>query len=194
MIDIELRSFMMFAVLFFIPAALLVFVVRRRLSRTIDSRIRSSGTLLLHDFLLPDGNGGEIHFEYVLLTQTGIVVVDVKDVEGNVFGSDSMDEWTVINNNRRKTFPNPQHGLFDRLAAVKSLSKDVPVDGCIAFTSSARFSKGKPSMVVFFDTFVDQLSNEVPKQAVSAIDAFLPTWDQLVSQATLKGVAKALVE
>ena len=194
MSGMDIQSLLMIAVLVCIPISLSVFIIRRRMNRTIDARIRAASKHLLHDFLLPDGNEGEIHFEYALLTPMGILVVDTKDIEGNVFGSDAMDDWTVINDHRRHTFSNPQRGLLDRIAAIKAFADVVPVEGYVAFTDSARFSKGQPSMVVFFDTLIDELNGSLSDKSISAVDAFLPTWDLLVSQATVKGVAKALIE
>ena len=62
MTGMDVQSLAMIAMLVCIPVGLLIFVIRRRMSRTIDARIRAASTYLLHDFLLPDGNEGEIHF------------------------------------------------------------------------------------------------------------------------------------
>ncbi len=48
-----------------------------------------------------------------------IAGLEVKDIDGAVFGSDKMSDWTVIAAKRRYTFPNPQHALYDRIAAVR---------------------------------------------------------------------------
>jgi len=184
----------MLAVLVLVPLGLAIFIVRRRNARTISARIRAVSLYLLHDFLLPDGNDGEIHFDYALLTPSGILVVDTKDVEGNVFGSDAMNEWTVINNNQRFTFGNPQRGLLDRVAAVSALAPDTPAVGYIAFTDRARFSKGQPSHVIFFDTLIAELKATMPDQRAPLLDAFLPAWQTLVAKATVKGVAQALLK
>ena len=101
----------------------------------------------LKNALIPDGNGGHIHLQYALLTRRGILILDIKDVEGHVFGSEGMQDWTVLANDRRYTFANPQPGLWDRLAAVKRLTPEVPVTGYVAFGAKARFSKGQPRSV-----------------------------------------------
>ncbi len=38
------------------------------------------------------------------LTSLGILVVDLRDVRGNIFGGDQMSEWTVMDGARRSTF------------------------------------------------------------------------------------------
>ena len=194
MTEINIQSLAMLAVLVLVPLGLAIFIIRRRLARSIPARMRAASPYLLHDFLLPDGNDGEIYFEYALLTPSGIVVVDTKDVEGNVFGSDAMNEWTVIHNNKRFTFRNPQRGLLDRVAAVSALAPDTPAVGYIAFTDRARFSKGQPSHVIFFDSLIDDLKAAMPDQRAALFEAFLPACERLVAKATVKGVKQALVK
>jgi len=194
MTEINFQSLAMLAVLVLVPLSLAIFIIRRRRARSIAARMRSVSPYLLHDFLLPDGNDGEIHFEYALLTPSGIVVVDTKEVEGNVFGSDAMNEWTVIQNNQRFTFRNPQRGLLDRVAAISALTPETPAVGYIAFTDGARFSKGQPSHVIFFDTLISDLKKAMPDPRAPALDALLPAWETLVAKATVKGVAQALVK
>ena len=59
-----------------------------------------------------------IHIDYLLLTRQGVIVLDVRDVAGHVFGSEPMQEWTVLGRKRRFTFANPLPQLYDRMAAV----------------------------------------------------------------------------
>jgi len=191
MTSLSVQSIAMLTVLVLVPIGLVVFIVRRRLARSIDARIHTVSPHVLHDFLLPDGNDGEIHFEYALLAPGGIVVIDTKDVEGNVFGSDTMDEWTVINDNQRYTFKNPQRGLLDRVAAIKSLAPHIKVEGHIAFTENARFSKGQPAHVIFFDTLMTMLNETSKDQTEAVLKAGLPSWEKVVAGATVTGVAKA---
>jgi hypothetical protein len=110
--------------------------------------LREVAVASLENVLVPDGMGGRIQIEQLVLTAQGILVVDVKRYEGVIFGSDRMNEWTVIDRRRRFTFPNPQHTLYDRVAAVKQLVRDVPVVGYVLFPDTADFSKGKPRDVI----------------------------------------------
>jgi len=155
---------------------------RRVKSRSIDARLESASKAVLKDFLIPDGNSGEIHIEYALLTARGILILHIKDVQGHVFGSDAMHDWTVIDGRQRFTFHNPQMSLFDRIAAVGRITPNVPVDGYIAFTNRALFTKGQPSHVIH----VDQLLTELEQQHEykdKVLEAFLPSWDLLEQEA-----------
>lgn len=159
----------------------LIVIVSRRRSRRPRARLAAGSRELLTNILVPDGEGGEIQIEYALLCPRGIVILNLKEVDGNVFGSDSMQEWAVISDKSRFGFRNPQDGLYDRVAAVRRLLPDVPVHGYIAFTGKAQFSKGVPSHVVLFDDFVTELQQEAKSDL--AVDAFLPSWAQLKENA-----------
>jgi hypothetical protein len=129
-----------------------------RVRKGIDAAISSIAYEMLKNVLVPNGNGGQIHIHYLLLTQRGLLVVDLLDHPGAVFGGDQMIEWTVIGKKRRFTFPNPQHALYDRMAAVRLLTGEVPVDGRVLFTTRSEFPKGKPRYVVR----IDELTEDFP--------------------------------
>lgn len=159
-------------------AVTLYFLVTRRKSTEPRARLRKAAKAMLSHVLIPDGEDGEILIENALLCSRGILIVDIKDVEGNIFGSDAMHDWTVITGKKRFTFANPQPGLYDRTAAVAALVPDVPVNGYIAFTNRGQFTKGRPSHVTDIDTLVRELTAEA-KTAGAAISAFLPAWETL---------------
>ncbi len=129
-----------------------------RYRRDIDAAIGSVAYEMLKNVLLPNGNGGQIHVHYLLLTQRGLLVADLLDRPGAIFGGDQMIEWTAIGKKRRYTFANPQHALYDRMAAVKLLTGDVPVEGRLLFTQRSDFPKGKPRNVVR----IDDLTSDFP--------------------------------
>jgi hypothetical protein len=81
-----------------------------------------------------------------------------RDVQGNIFGGDQMAEWTVMDGPRRFTFTNPQSSLYDRIAAVKAVAGEVPVEGRIVFTRRGKFPKGLPKWTLM----VDSLRAEFP--------------------------------
>lgn len=165
-------------------------VRRYRQRRSLDRRLRELARAVLADFVLPDGSGGEILVHYALLTPRGIVVVDMKDVDGNVFGSEGMEDWTVIARDRRYTFVNPQPGLWDRVAAIKRIvPEDMPVSGVIAFTGRARFAKGRPLGVVMLDELLAQLAAEKDGAAAAGADHGA-CWDRLREAAQLAGLSQ----
>jgi hypothetical protein len=146
-----------------------------RTRRAIDAAISSVAYEMLKNVLLPNGNGGQIHVHYLLLTQRGLLVADLLDRPGAIFGGDQMIEWTAIGKKRRYTFANPQHALYDRMAAVKLLTGDVPVEGRLLFTLRSEFPKGKPRNVVRIDDLTEDFPR-VDKARGNIAAAFGDVW------------------
>ncbi|HEX2494134.1 MAG TPA: NERD domain-containing protein [Steroidobacter sp.] len=143
--------------------------------RAIDAAISGVAYEMLKNVLLPNGNGGQIHVHYLLLTQRGLLVADLLDLPGAIFGGDQMIEWTAIGKKRRFTFSNPQHTLYDRMAAVRLLTGDVPVEGRVLFTLRSEFPKGKPRNVLRIDDLVDEFPHVDPARG-NITAAFGEVW------------------
>jgi hypothetical protein len=165
--------------------ALLLFVIRalrvRGAERRLHQGIVSVSVEFLHNVLLPDGMGATMHVDYLLLTSRGVVVIDLRDQRGNIFGGDQMTQWTVMNGASRATFQNPQHALYDRVAAVRALAGELPVEGRILFTRRARFPKGLPRWTLM----VDSLRAEFPPVGSDAgqawIERFRGEWQAIAA-------------
>jgi len=155
---------------------------RMRVARTLA--VTSCGYEHLRDILVPDGQGSALHVDFLLLTARGVVVVDLRDIAGNIFGGDQMSQWTVMYRAQRFTFLNPQTGLYDRVAAVRALAQELPVEGRVVFTTRGRFPKGLPRHTLMLDS----LPAEFPasdREAMSVLlERWMPNW-----QAIKKSVA-----
>ena len=164
-------------------AAVILLVVliylRRRRGFDLDRLLREVSVDSLHDILLPDRMGGQIHLQYLLLTAKGLVVLDVKTVSGMVFGGDRLDEWTVIDRAQRFTFPNPQPALYDRVAALKAVAKDMPVTGYILFFDDADFSKGRPAEMIFPEELRTRYVKPEKAELERVMEAFYPQWERV---------------
>ena len=162
-----------------------IFVYRHR---QVGSRLKrvlaEIGYDSIQGLVIPNADEGEIQIDYLLLTSQGLLIVDIKDAVGSVFGSDKMHEWTVISEERRYTFPNPQEALYDRIAAVRHIVRQVPVAGRILFLDGADFSKGVPNLVTDLDTLLEEFGEDDKAAAKFKIDAFKPHWD-LIRKAAL---------
>ncbi|MEM9207995.1 MAG: nuclease-related domain-containing protein [Pseudomonadota bacterium] len=155
---------------------------RRRHDRSVDEVIKSISYEYLSNLVIPKADDGEIHLNHLLLTAEGLLIVEVKDVQGIVFGSDKMQDWTVIAKDRRYTFNNPQPGMFDRIAAVRQIVRQVPVTGRILFLDGAEFTKGVPGLVTTLDDLLAEFGETDKLTATAKIEAFKPHWDA-ISQA-----------
>ena len=138
----------------------------------------------VHDLVIPNGDDGEILIDQLLLTSQGLLVLELKDVDGAVFGSDKMEDWTVISEQRRYTFPNPQHALYDRIAAVRQIVRQVPVAGRVLFLDGAEFSKGMPGLVATLDQLLEEFGEKNKKFAQVKVEAFMPHWELISRRAS----------
>lgn len=152
---------------------------RYRARAKLIGAVTSGAVDHLAEVVVPDGMGGEIHVDFVLLTPRGIVVIDLRDVSGNVFAGDQMDEWTVMDGAHRYTFVNPQGTLYDRIAAVKAITGDTPVEGRVVFTYRAKFAKGLPKWTRMLESLQAEFPPVEPSQVSSVTDRFGEDWRTL---------------
>ena len=153
-------------------------VVRRRDARRV-ARVTSGAADYLRNVLVPDGNGGDYHLDFVLLTSRGVVVIDMRDITGNVFGGDQMTAWTLMNGPSRTTFVNPQAGLYDRIASVKAIATETPVEGRIVFTKRAKFPKGLPRFTVMLESVAAEFPKLGAAELEIAVSKYRPGWAKL---------------
>jgi len=173
----------------FWPALLLVLLVawliyRRRAGGDHLHRVlKDIAYARIEGLVVPDSDEGEIQIDYLLLTSQGLLILHIKDVDGVVFGSDKMQDWTVISQDRRFTFSNPQPALYDRIAAVRQIVRQVPVEGRVLFLDGAEFTKGVPSMVCTLDELAEEFGEKDKAAAQRKIEAFKPHWELLQKNA-----------
>jgi len=145
---------------------------RRRMREARALAVTSCGYEFLRDVLVPDGQDAPLHVDFLLLTARGVVVIDLRDIAGNIFGGDQMTKWTVMHRAQRYTFVNPQTALYDRIAAVRALAQELPVEGRIVFTGRGRFPKGLPRHTLMLDS----LPSEFPASDREAMSVLLERW------------------
>lgn len=172
--------------------AALVWYVRHRSAMSIPARLRRAGDDLLAGVLIPNADTGQIHVDFALLTRHGIMIVDVRDIAGHVFGSETMQDWTVLGRNQRFTFSNPLPALYDRVAAVRRLLPDIPVRGYVAFTARADFSKGFPPNVIMLEALLGELAAARSSAHGPPAELLQSAWSRLREEAVAAQVDRLL--
>ncbi len=152
---------------------------RRRRGPELKQAIESVAIERLQNVLVPDGMGGHIQVEHLLLTGQGFVIIDAKSFAGTIFASERMAEWTVIGKQGRFTFPNPLGTLYDRVAALRQLVRDVPVAGYVLFAGGADFTKGRPRDVLSAAELVERYRRPEREDLERLLVAFSPHWDRV---------------
>ncbi len=156
-----------------------VFTKPRGLDRILDAIAFDR----VDGMVVPNGDEGVIQIDHLLLTSQGLLIVHVKDAPGTVFGGDKLKDWTVMAADRRYTFANPQPALYDRIAAVRQIVRDVPVEGRILFLDGAEFAKGVPELVKTPDELLQEFGDADKAAAKRKVEAFKPHWEQLAKHA-----------
>ena len=169
------------ATLLVLVALLIAWIIyrRRRSSDRLSRVLDDIAFERIDGLVVPNSDEGEIQIDHLLLTAQGLLVLHIKDVQGTVFGSDKMQDWTVIADERRYTFSNPQPALYDRIAAVRQIVRQVPVSGRVLFLDGAEFSKGTPRMVCNLDELSGEFGESDSAAAQRKVEAFKPHWEQL---------------
>jgi hypothetical protein len=156
---------------------------RRARRRALLGRLERIALEAVHQTQVPDGMGGYFHLDHLLLTPRGLLILDTRRVPGLIFGGDQMSEWTVMARGRRYTFDNPQPALYDRIAAVKALVGDLPVEGRLLFSNVGKFTKGVPKWVVMLDSIeVDFPVVDASMKALPAYSRLRDAWTRLRGQ------------
>ena len=163
-----------------IGALLVLWLVYKRFfarGSSLERALAAIGFDHVNALIIPNADEGEIQIDKLILTSKGLLILEVKDVQGVVFGSDKMQDWTVIAADRRYTFPNPQPSLYDRIAAVRQIVREVPVSGRILFLDGAEFTKGVPDLVCNLEELVANFGEPDKAAAKFKVEAFKPHWE-----------------
>ena len=164
-------------------------LIQLRARKAIDNVISSVAFDELRNVLMPNGTGDQIHVHYLLLTQQGLLVIDLFDVQGVVFAGEKMAQWSVFGPKRHFTFTNPLPMLEDRVMAVRQLAGDTPVAGRIVFSMRGEFPKGHPDSVMRLDELQDQFP-VVERSPGGVAAAFAPVWERIKQAAQPNPLAR----
>ena len=115
--------------------------------RKINKSIQRLGCQHIKQAILPDGIGGSIFLDYIILSQNSIILVILKKFRGTIFCAENIEFWTQLINNKSYKFPNTLQQLDSDISTVSSIVKNVDVSGLVVFSSDCSFPKGKPEQV-----------------------------------------------
>lgn len=139
--------------------AIIVFTIKRnkdpyrQLAKTLQTYKQSEA----RNIVIPDGVGGLVEIENLLLLEQGLLLVKTYESDGHVFGGNNIDHWTEIVNGRSHKFVNPLPHMETSLQAVSLLMPGIPVYYRIIFLGKSSFPKGKPEQVSLLSTLSKDL-------------------------------------
>lgn len=155
--------------------------------RATAARRHTLGTLrniadrLLRDVVLPDGVGGHVGVDVLLLRDNRLYLLLLRHADGAIFAGDKMDQWSVVGR-RRFVFRNPLHALQDRAIALRVLTPEFEVVPRVLFTGHGHFPKGCPENADLFEEFARSLRRK--NKPTVTLDAKLEAaWTRLCEAA-----------
>jgi len=157
-------------------AILLVVHFRRRGGQGLRRLIQEVSSDALIDVFIPDGLGGEIHIDHLLLTPHGLILLETKDIQGAVFAGDRLDTWSATLDGQRATFSNPIPMLEERVAALKLLAPGMPIESRVLFISPVTFPKGHPETVSTVASLIEEYASH---RSVNKAYDVQPHWDAI---------------
>lgn len=167
-------------------AVLGMLVWRRHIKRHQVQRLLGSlGGIYVRDLIIPDGVGGTIQTDFLVLLRGGVLVLDVKNYRGVLFGAENAPLWSQMVRARSFKFINPLPENTLRVQSLKLLLPNVPVIGRVVFTREGRFPRDMPMGVSMLDT----LAADLGAFAGPASLQYLEAWKRLKA-----GESSSLVE
>lgn len=162
-----------------IPVWLQSALVRRRTRKVL----RNLADHLMREVLLPDGIGGQVSVDALLLRESRLYLLHILHVNGAIFAGAKMDRWTVIGKRERLNFRNPLHRLQDQVFALRSLVPELALEPRVLFVGRAYFPKGRPEGVQLFEEFAEPLRRRGKREPVTLAANLEAAWMQLCAAA-----------
>ncbi len=139
----------------------------------IKRHVKKLGSKTLSNIKLPDGVDGEVYIDHIVLSGEKLIVLDVKQFDGLIYGNENLDQWTQVVNQKNFQFKNPLMQIQNHVLAVRSIVPELDIEGAVLFAGSSHFPKRRPEGVLVL--------NDLPKRAkdTAVPDHVLSNWKQL---------------
>jgi hypothetical protein len=112
-----------------------------KLVRKELSRLNRDDYLSLHDQLLPRNDGKTAQIDHVVSSIYGVFVIETKDYQGTIYGSERQGKWTQVLGPRKFEMFNPIHQNFGHVKALQELLQEfgeIKMFNLVVFTQRAK--------------------------------------------------------
>ncbi len=170
---------------------LIIFIIRKNkksITKQIETTLAPYFQENVKNIILPDGIGGLVEIEQLVLLKQGIVIIETYPIAGNIFGADNIDQWTQIIEGRSFKFTNPLYRAQLLRQAIQVIAPDTPILNRIIFTAKdSTFPKGKPENVSTLTTLKDDV--KVFEQLPTMTEKQRSKWQRILRIARKDGKA-----
>jgi len=141
----------------------------------LKKAVRKLGRESIRNVILPDGVGGNIFIDYLVLSTHNIIVVILKRYRGTIFCADNIELWTQLLGKRSFKFHNPLQQNDADIQSLRHLLPATSIEGIVLFHGECEFPKGKPERV---RSVSEILLSDTEKNSAVQPD-LLDSWQQL---------------
>jgi len=173
-------------VIFLLLLALLL-KLRTKQKLSLDSILKPLSKGEIKHIVIPDGIGGLLEINHVVLLDQGLLLIDSLASEGNVFGGESLNEWTQISKGRSFKFANPLRRLKMSKQALSVLTPNIPIFYHIVFSNETVFPRGKPDSVSVLNSLQQDIEYLRSEPLISAKSK--QAWERILRIARKDGQA-----
>jgi hypothetical protein len=105
-------------------------------------RLDKEKYFIAHDVMVKRDDGKTSQIDHVIVSQTGIFVIETKNYRGWIYGSEKSKNWTQVIYKRKEQFLNPVLQNKGHIQALKEqLGEEMPYYSIISFSTRADLKK-----------------------------------------------------
>lgn len=182
-------SILLIVAIFTVIVLILILIDNRKVSAK-----RQMATILkpyivdeIKDIIIPDGIGGLLEIEHLILMKQGLLLIETYPMSGNMFGAETIDQWTQLIGGRSYKFANPLRHIRTSRQALMILAPNIPIFCRVVFNADSIFPKGKPDEVSVLSSLSDDLLN-LPSSTVK-MEQSSEVWQRIMRIARKDGQA-----
>jgi len=134
--------------------------------RLLSKNFTGASYHLLNNITLPFDNG-TTQIDHVLVSKSGIFVIESKHYSGWIFANSSSPTWTQVKFKQKYKFQNPLRQNYKHIKAIQNLLDFVPsehIHSVVVFTGDAVFKTELPKGVMHIKEltqYISQVNSEV---------------------------------
>lgn len=127
----------------------------QRVQRLIRQRLNPLIYVDLHNVTLPTADGGSTQIDHLIFSPYGLFVLETKNFQGWIFGTEKQREWTQQIFKKRSKFQNPLRQNYKHIKTLQELlgMESAHVHSVIAFVGDCEFKTEMPPQVTRGDGF-----------------------------------------
>jgi hypothetical protein len=141
----------------------------------------------IKDIIVPDGIGGLLEIEHLILMEQGLLLIETYPMSGNMFGAETIDQWTQLIDGRSYKFANPLRHIRTSRQALMILAPNIPIFCRVVFNADSIFPKGKPDEVSVLSSLSNDLLNI--QSSTVKMDQSSEVWQRIMRIARKDGQA-----